>query len=47
MGIDIPPSMTIIAKENQTAVKIRPNKPIKQGIDELDRRMSALKGRLG
>jgi hypothetical protein len=33
MGVDIPPSMTIVAKENQTAVKIRPNYLIKQGID--------------
>lgn len=33
MGIDIPPSMTIVAKENQTAVKIRPNKLIKQGYE--------------
>jgi hypothetical protein len=33
MGMDIPPSMTIIAKENQTAVKILAKQLIKQGIN--------------
>lgn len=33
MGMDIPGSMTVVAKEDQTAVKIRPNQMIKQGYD--------------
>jgi hypothetical protein len=32
-GLPIPPSMTIVAKEDNTAVKIRPNQLIKQGIN--------------